>query len=994
MSGEEEGSKDSKIPAFAQDFGSDVRRRVTEFESRKAVGALLSAPKMIRRELQEMSFFGALTRFPAATVFLCLLMTAFFAYHSGITDQWTDERSMNVNGDLAAFLPVGSPVADQIAEVEDDWTTNVMIIYVESANENITNLDIISQMDEIEQTLNHQPSDDGAEDNIIYILSISSVVKEINSSVPRVAESFVTNAADACLFEAVCQEAANISLDVIESQRHNLGGYEIPEDQWRIDEIIDELPPNAQDKLVRDVGTTTNGSLVDEEVGYWNRAVIIVGVADTDVDVSELIKVTQDTMDGLAAENNWGLMDENNECKEADKDGKQIPENTNNPLCLRMTLTGPVPITSAVTEYTFALFWKIFPIGCVAVVLVLFLFHCDVLQTGRIRWLQGAKVVIIAGLPTLCSVFATLGIIGWTNYEVTMTVIIVGPIILALGVSYGLHITNRYAEAKGTPKEKMALALQSTGRAVFLSATTTVIGFVSLILTPMAPIKTVGISLAGGIILVYIYTMLMVPNLTMLLDLEKQSHPPPKVFVSTVRAPIRWNKIALSIFIILMLFSGLVSRENVAEDVNLLEMAPKDEPAVSKMKTYSDEFESGQVGMILVKADIEAEAEIFAPGQGEMQKDPYDNLQKIENLSDMINGVEQTTAVSIAFLMKSVGASLNISGREVIGDNCGLFPEVLEDVCETMFGEEYNASATFWTVLGELERGELAGGTDAQSFLISVFYDGLTPELRHFFVSKNFQRSLIYIDMPFMPVKQTEAAAMAINTHSSDRDGFGFTPSPLIGVAAVTIDVNNLIVGSQWQSLGFALLFTVITLGFVFRDARFAILSTCPVIFTVAMQWLVMDWFDVDLSLVTVMIGSILVGVGVDFSIHIANRVRELGGDLEAIQDACASTGMSLFEATIVTSAGLMTAYLIPIPALKPFVTVIIVLLCFASLSALLLLPAIYALFVKQGWGLAGGSDAMRRRAGLAGGAQAISERRDIAESYDAIILGSAEDAW
>ena len=203
MSGEEEGSKDSKIPAFAQDFGSDVRRRVTEFESRKAVGALLSAPKMIRRELQEMSVFGALTRFPAATVFLCLLMTAFFAYHSGITDQWTDERSMNVNGDLAAFLPVGSPVADQIAEVEDDWTTNVMIIYVESANENITNLDIISQMDEIEQTLNHQPSDDGAEDNIIYILSISSVVKEINSSVPRVAESFVTNAADACLFEAV-----------------------------------------------------------------------------------------------------------------------------------------------------------------------------------------------------------------------------------------------------------------------------------------------------------------------------------------------------------------------------------------------------------------------------------------------------------------------------------------------------------------------------------------------------------------------------------------------------------------------------------------------------------------------------------------------------------------------------------------------------------------------------------------------------------------------
>ncbi len=116
--------------AIMQDFSSDVRRKITEFESQKAVGVLLSAPKMIRRELQEMSVFGILTRFPAASVILCLLITAFFAYHSGITDQWTDERSMNVNGDLQAFLPEGSQVAADIAEVEKDWTTNVMIIYV------------------------------------------------------------------------------------------------------------------------------------------------------------------------------------------------------------------------------------------------------------------------------------------------------------------------------------------------------------------------------------------------------------------------------------------------------------------------------------------------------------------------------------------------------------------------------------------------------------------------------------------------------------------------------------------------------------------------------------------------------------------------------------------------------------------------------------------------------------------------------------------------
>ena len=949
---EDSGGADSRRKSNRlSDFTAKVQQRVAEFEAGKAMDAILSAPKLIRRELKEMSFFGALTRFPAFTVIACLVITIFLALESGITDQYTGERSMNVNGDLAAFLPEGSQVADDISKVEEDWTTNVMIIYVESGAMNITNQTVLTQMDIIEQALNTHPSDQGVNDDIIYILSISSVVKEINSSAPRVATAFVSNIGKSTGLGNLTDELN----DLINENAELVGGYSVPNDQQRIDNIIAEIPDNARNKLVRDVGLVIDGQLVSEQSGYgWNRAVIIVGVAENDLDgdgiadtpISTLIEETQGEIDRISEKNGWDNMS------------------------LTMTLTGPVPITNAVTEYTFALFWEIFPVGVVSVALVLFIFHCDVLQTGRIRVVQGIKVVIIAGLPTLCSVFATLGLIGLTNYEVTMTVIIVGPIILALGVSYGLHITNRYAESKGTPQEKMALALQSTGRAVFLSAVTTVIGFVSLILTPMAPIKTVGVSLAGGIIIVYLFTMVMVPNLTMLLDLEKPSHPPPKVFVSAVRAPIRWNKVALMMFILLMLFSALVSRTQVVEDVDLLSMAPQDEPAVEKMITYSEEFEAGQVGMLLVEADIEADPEF----SDQDFSDPYESLYKIEVLAKEANQVNRTTAVSIVFLMKAIGASFDVSGGDIAEGCSALVDPGLEEACRIMFDRDFENKGTFWDVLTALENTS-TGGREAQSFLISVFYDSLTDETRHFFVSRDYQRSLIYIDMPFMPVKETESAAEKINEASAGMKSNDppFESSALIGVAAVTIDVNNLIVGSQWQSLGFALLFTVVTLGFVFRDAKYAILTTMPVVFTVAMQWFVMDIQDVTLSLVTVMIGSILVGVGVDFSIHIANRVRELGGDLEAIQDACASTGMSLFEATVVTSAGLMTAYLIPIPALKPFVTVIIILLTFAALSALILLPAIYTTFVKQGWGLSGGGDAMQRRAGLAGGSKAIT---------------------
>ena len=69
---EGEGRKRTPPREVIQDFSADVRRKISEFETEKAVGALLSAPKMIRRELGEMSVFGMLTRFPAATVVICL----------------------------------------------------------------------------------------------------------------------------------------------------------------------------------------------------------------------------------------------------------------------------------------------------------------------------------------------------------------------------------------------------------------------------------------------------------------------------------------------------------------------------------------------------------------------------------------------------------------------------------------------------------------------------------------------------------------------------------------------------------------------------------------------------------------------------------------------------------------------------------------------------------------------------------------------------------
>ncbi len=958
-------------------YGRIVRRKavssIKNFDIGVAATGVANLPKNIKRDIDRIGMVGMLTRFPIATVTFFLLITVYLTLYSGFVDinenapmpwQYKTEPSLNVNGDLEVYLPDDedpNSVKNQIAEVKNDWSTNVMIIYVElGQGRNITDEEILHQFDKVEKTLNPQLSDPS--DNYIYALSLSTVIKEVNSSAPRVTKAISTELG--ALFPGDIGNDAAEQFNELVDDIEILGEYSIPS-QATIDQIVGQLyekedceeedgddctgtkevPSPALDKLARD--TDSDGSL--------DRAVIIVAV-DEKRDAKEIIDSATENLTNLSEENNWDQLD------------------------LKMTLTGPVPITNAVTEYSFVLFWKVFPLGIIFVALTLFLFHSDFLQTLTIRPIQGIKVVIIAGLPTLCSVFWTLGIIGRTGYEVTMTVIIVGPILLALGVSYGLHITNRYAEEEGTPDEKMKKALQSTGKAVFLSAITTVIGFISLAFTPMAPIKTVGYALAGGIIVVYILTMAMVPNLTMILDLKKPKHPPLKAFEYLVNVPVKRNYAVIIVFAILLLSSFTLGRSNVEENIDLLGMAPAEEISVITMDDYSESFNAGQVGMVMVDGAIKGDRT-----DDEIRNDrPVQNLQSIEALTNDVNRLENTTAVSIVFLMKSVGVSPTVGGNSIWEqiEDAEWMPDQVRDIAEEILRQEVDGRVTFWDVLIALDTQP-----DAQIFLLNVFYSSITDETRHLFTSSDYERSLIYVDMPFIPMKDTAKTVSSINEFANEAPG-DIKATNLIGVAAVSIAVNELIVESQWGSLAGAIVLTVLTLAIVFRDLRYAIWSTIPVMATVFLQWLVMWQMDVSLSLVTVMIGSILVGVGVDFSIHIANRIKEMGGGIEAIRSSCVSTGMSLFEAATVTTAGLAAAYQIPIPELIPFVKVIILLLWIAAASALILLPAIFVTLEKTGIGTHGGSTALVRKIGLKG------KSNDMLDAELIIKKKTKKDAW
>ena len=968
--------------------------QIKTLDSKRAIDAVLDAPKRMKREWEKTGATGAITKFPIPTILVFLLLTVYFVTQSGFLDgtQFDDDLdnpALNVNGDMEVYLPDGSQVAELISKVEEDWSTNVMVVYIESSKQNITQQRILQEISYVENILNPYLSDDS--DDVIYILSLSTVLKEVNSSAPRIREAIVTevgelgcaNENDECASRSLAEEV-NDAFAITDEEFG--GSYEVPS-QTTIDLVIEEMyeddgsPSSGLDKLARAVEGGEDGG----PDGLLDRAIMAIAVTESRP-AKDIIADTQEMLDTISKMERPCEFTENGD--PADNRVCDWEE-----LGLSMVLTGPVPITNAVTEFSFKLFWEIFPMAVLLVAIGLFVFHSDLLQTGLtgMRPIQGFKVLVIAGLPTLCAIFWTLGIIGATNFEVTMTVIIVGPILLALGVSYGLHITNRYAEEEGTRDEKMRASLSSTGRAVFLSAVTTVIGFISLVFTPMAPIQTVGIALSGGIVVIYILTMFMVPNLTLILDLKKPKHPPLKAFDVLVEVPVKYNKGVIGVFLLLILVSATVGQANVEENIDLLGMAPEGESSVIKMKQYSKEFEAGQVGMVLVNANVSGNSN----DNDNTNDDPVELLTQINTLEASLNNIENTTAVSVVFLMKASGIQVTVSGEqfnEFIQQVPCAGSEQCEDVkttAEVLLNQSQSVDGSFWDLLTRPGDFGLPGSQQSEIFLLDVFYASLTKETREIFISEDYSRSLIYVDMPFIPVADTSKSVDIVNERTSTFQGLhGETAEELTGVAATAIEVNELIVGSQWTSLGFAIILTLITLAVVFRDIRYSIWTTSPVIATVALQWLVMWQMDVPLSLVTVMIGSILVGVGVDFSIHIANRIRELGGGIDAIRSAAVGTGMSLFEAAVVTTLGMFTAYNIPIPEIRPFITVILILLWVAAASALVLLPAIFVTLEKMGIGAVSGSNSMAKKLGLV---RPVNITDDV---MDAALVDDVVDAW
>jgi len=125
-----------------------------------------------------------------------------------------------------------------------------------------------------------------------------------------------------------------------------------------------------------------------------------------------------------------------------------------------------------------------------------------------IVWMTGAAVLLGPGY---------LGATGpFNQIAIAVPVLLVG-----LGIDYTVHLIARYREnlaAGYDPPSSAEIAVRTVGLALVLATITTVVGFLSNLVTPLPPIADFGVFAAAGIVAAFVVTGLLVPGVRAMLD--------------------------------------------------------------------------------------------------------------------------------------------------------------------------------------------------------------------------------------------------------------------------------------------------------------------------------------------------------------------------------------------------------------------------------------------------------------------------------------------
>lgn len=532
--------------------------------------------------------------------------------------------------------------------------------------------------------------------------------------------------------------------------------------------------------------------------------------------------------------------------------------------------------------------FKFTPLSILLVVLVL---------VATFRTIRG---VLVPLTTVLIGVVWTTGLMVLLGDAITMGTLVLNPLLMVVGIASGIHMVSQYyleVHSGRQPAEVVTSMLEHVRLPVVIASTTTLIGFATLIWTPIGAVRDFGIYAVFGILVILVATFTVVPACLILLPLPTrgpQAHDESGIVLTILRGisdfSVRYRRTMLLAGVLVLAISAVgIARIRVETDY----------------LSFFHPASTIRVDNALIAERLAGTQPIYVVIEGGdprsvTRQEVLAAARDLQQFIDQQPGVDKTMA-----LLDYLGVV-----RRLLQDDPSL-PALPDSQSETEQLLQFIDPADIRAVVNAeysraniIVRTRLAGSTEVATFVRNV----------ETFARDRFPRG----------VQVRATGSVVLLNRSAD--------------ALVWGQVTGL-----WQEL-FVLL---LLLSALFVSFRVGVLALVPNVIPTVILFGIMGWSGISLNISTSMIAAIAIGIAIDDTIHLLssfnNELRRSGDQERAVRYAIRSAGQAAVYIAIALTAGFLIVCLSNFQPVKHFGYLSAATMGVALITELFFTPALLA---------------------------------------------------
>ena len=552
-------------------------------------------------------------------------------------------------------------------------------------------------------------------------------------------------------------------------------------------------------------------------------------------------------------------------------------------------------------------------------------------------------LIVYAFVPLAFGLVLAFGFAGTVLGELNALTSGFAALLVGLGIDFVIVSYGRYVEERrrGAGLSAALAAMSgSSGRAVWTGAITTAATFYAFMVTDFVGLQQMGLLTGTGILFCMVAVLVLLPAmLAWQEDRRRTGGRMPRLVLHGLgaRRLVRWSfrrpVLTICACAAVTAATGILAPRLEFEDA-IRALRPQGNPGVEVQDEVARYFGSGlNYTMIVVSGATEEEALELS-------------IRAEEGARELVDGGIIAGTQGIGSLVPSPASQA--AGHEWLDRHRELLDrERLHGLFEHHATEEGLRAQPF-------RRGiDLLADAGASREPVTVASLRESPQIGRMlerFMSRNEDETRLVVYL-YPPPGMWRRSAPPGSLELAQRLG------PQAEVTGVSVVGERLRNGIRVDAVTASIIGFVLVALLLFVDYRWVVstlLSLLPLCIGVVWMLGIMVFMGLDMNFFNVFVVTMIIGIGVDYGVHMVHRWREVGFGPEALQGerlaaALGETGKAIVLAAVSTSVGFGSLALSHYPGLRSMGIVAILGAAATALVSITLLPALVALGRRRG---------------------------------------------